>query len=546
MRVGSSFWILFLSRKSIDFADKAVIDLDILLSSGIRSRRRLMDHDPFDQVVQHRGGQLLRIGILLDDGHPSFCVVYRLPLLAQLGLHKLNFVGQRRLLCLILFGEHIEVVLRDLTADSILIELGEEAIQLGLALFGLVQLRGLFFRRRCPFAVAGVQEPLQQAVLIRLRQLRPILDAGEDIGVERVISDIVLRAARPISAVLTVGGAAVVGVGGTFPGLVGSEAHGSPAAAAFQQTGEDLDAVVLGAAVSARYLLLYLLKQLRTDDRLVGVFDPDPFLFRVAYHLLVFVGDAVLLVVDAVSDIGLVRQDVLDGGVRPMIRLLPGIVSVDVGKRPVPLVMEPARGGDFFFGKDLDDLVGAITAGSQPENALHDPSGLLVHDQLVRVVGVFFVAKRSVGAQVFAGAVLGLVGRFDLAAGVLGQPFIEQVFEGDKVAQAPLCVLVVGDGYVADALFREHKFQIVVHHHMLTPEAGQVLRDDAVDPPRVHVGHHAPEAGPLEIRAAPAIVDVLVIDAEAVFLGIRLQNGALGLDGNAVAVVLIIHAQSHI
>ena len=64
---------------------------------------------------------------------------------------------------------------------------------------------------------------------------------------------------------------------------------------------------------------------------------------------------------------------------------------------------------------------------------------------------------------------------------------IEQVFERYEVAQSALCILVFCDGYVADLFFREHKLEIVVHHHVLSPEAGQVFRDDAVDLASIYV-----------------------------------------------------------
>ena len=91
--------------------------------------------------------------------------------------------------------------------------------------------------------------------------------------------------------------------------------------------------------------------------------------------------------------------------------------------------------------------------------------------------------------------------RFDFSARVLGQPFIEQVFEGDKVAQALVRILIVCDGDVADALFREYEFQVIIHHDMLASEAGEVLGYNAADLSRVHVGHHALKGGTLEACA---------------------------------------------
>ena len=44
---------------------------------------------------------------------------------------------------------------------------------------------------------------------------------------------------------------------------------------------------------------------------------------------------------------------------------------------------------------------------------------------------------------------------------------IEQVFEWHKIGQSLFCVLILRNGDVPHPFFREQKFQIVVHHHML-------------------------------------------------------------------------------
>ena len=51
---------------------------------------------------------------------------------------------------------------------------------------------------------------------------------------------------------------------------------------------------------------------------------------------------------------------------------------------------------------------------------------------------------------------------------------------------------------------------------------------------------------PSKIGAAPSVVHVLAIDAQAVLGGKLLQDGALGLNADAVAEIFIIAAQAHI
>ena len=57
-------------------------------------------------------------------------------------------------------------------------------------------------------------------------------------------------------------------------------------------------------------------------------------------------------------------------------------------------------------------------------------------------------------------------------------------------------------------LFREHKLQIIIHHHMFASEAGKILRNDAVDLSGFHIVHHALKVRALEIGSAPSVVHI--------------------------------------
>ena len=97
----------------------------------------------------------------------------------------------------------------------------------------------------------------------------------------------------------------------------------------------------------------------------------------------------------------------------------------------------------------------------QIKNLFYDPAGLLVDGQCVFDFRVSLITQGSVGEGTLSSGKLGVEGGLNLAAGVLGIPFVEQIFEWHEVGQALFGVLVLGDGNVKDLLFREDELQIV-------------------------------------------------------------------------------------
>ena len=91
------------------------------------------------------------------------------------------------------------------------------------------------------------------------------------------------------------------------------------------------------------------------------------------------------------------------------------------------------------------------------------------------------IAERRVGEGALSGGEFGMKGRFDLTAGILGKPLVEQILEGDEIGQTLFGVLILSDSDIADLLFRENELQIVVHHDVLAAKAAQVFGHDAVD-----------------------------------------------------------------
>ena len=93
--------------------------------------------------------------------------------------------------------------------SPILVHLGKQVVELGFALFCLVQLCCLLFLACCPLLVAGSEKPLYQVLLVESRLSGPVLDPRQNIGVQNIIADIVHGA---LVQALTVFAAVVVAV----------------------------------------------------------------------------------------------------------------------------------------------------------------------------------------------------------------------------------------------------------------------------------------------------------------------------------------------
>ena len=180
------------------------------------------------------------------------------------------------------------------------------------------------------------------------------------------------------------------------------------------------------------------------------------------------------------------------------------------------------------------------------KNLLHYPAGFLVDYQLVFDFRVFPVPDGSIGTDTLSCGKLRFESGLYLAARIFRKPFIEQVFERDKIGKPFLCVLILRNGDVAHPFFREQKFQIVVHHHMFPPETGKVFRDNAVYFSGFHIVHHALKIRAFKVRPRPAIVHIFTDYMKPLFLCVLLQDCPLCFNAYAVTIVFIVPAQSHI
>ena len=196
------------------------------------------------------------------------------------------------------------------------------------------------------------------------------------------------------------------------------------------------------------------------------IFYADPLFFWPLNDFLVLIGYGRLLVVDRVADVGLIFQDVSDDCQRPGVRFVWWRIREDITEFSVAHVFPIGRSRNLFVIQYPGDLGRAAAMGSKIKDLFDDPSGFLVDHDLVFRVWILHVSKRSIGRCYFPRRMFCSQCGLYLSAGILGKPLIEQILEGDEIAQTLFGVLVLCDGDVADVLFREHELQIIIHHHM--------------------------------------------------------------------------------
>ena len=147
----------------------------------------------------------------------------------------------------------------------------------------------------------------------------------------------------------------------------------------FESASANMSRTILLLPSAAGNLLLHLLKHIPADDRLMGIFHPNPFFFRLAHLFLVFIRDVGLLIVYAVADIGFILQDTFDLSNRTGIRFLFRRMVIDIGESSISLIIQPACSRDFLCNQGLGDLRRTCSMKRKVKDFLDDPAGFFVY-----------------------------------------------------------------------------------------------------------------------------------------------------------------------
>ena len=185
---------------------------------------------------------------------------------------------------------------------------------------------------------------------------------------------------------------------------------------------------------------------------------------------------------------------------------------------PISLIVQPSGSRNVFIHQYSCDLGSPCTVIGKVKDFLDNPACLRIHHNGVLDFGMSDISKGRIGKGAFSCGKFRMECGLDLAAGVLGKPFIEQIFERNEIGQAFLGILVLGHGDISHLLLRELIFQILSDHDIITSEAAEVFCDDAVYSSCIHIFHHTLEIRSFKRSATPSVVDVLTDHMKIVVL----------------------------
>jgi len=110
-----------------------------------------------------------------------------------------------------------------------------------------------------------------------------------------------------------------------------------------------------------------------------------------------------------------------------------------------------------FLCEYLGNLIGAVPLHRKPENPPHHSGGFLVHQPVVFILRVFFVAIDGVVGGGLARLALDTVRCRNLFGLVTQIPFVHDIEKGRKLAAILfLAVNVIGDSYKMNPILPEH------------------------------------------------------------------------------------------
>ena len=202
-----------------------------------------------------------------------------------------------------------------------------------------------------------------------------------------------------------------------------------------------------------------------------------------------------------------------------------------------------AGGGDVSAEQLSRDGGGVDALGGKLEDELHNGSGLRV--RLHSAIGAFAVAVGTNLALVLAALHLGVLGALGfnghIAAVILADEILECYVHAAGVTLEFAAVKIVADGNEAGMEQWEHALDKVAGFNAVSPEAGKILDDDAVDLIGPHQLNELLYLRTLKICAAVPVVDELHdLRVQSFGHGSRVLVENKALIFNAQTVVLVV------
>ena len=137
-------------------------------------------------------------------------------------------------------------------------------------------------------------------------------------------------------------------------------------------------------------------------------------------------------------------------------------------------------------------------------------------------------------------------GGADLLAGVSGVHLVDHVLKGGQTAVGPLGIEAVVDGDVAHMPGGEVHLRQLPGADVVPAQAAQILGEDQVHPPGLHILQKPPEPRPLKAGARKAVVHVLPRHLPAMVGGVGPEKGPLAPDAHALPAPGVVPGQPQI
>jgi hypothetical protein len=182
------------------------------------------------------------------------------------------------------------------------------------------------------------------------------------------------------------------------------------------------------------------------------------------------------------------------------------------------------------------DSAKGITNFHSPNDIIVDASmpamnlcGLLINNPVVFILRVFDIPIRRVCAERLSGLTLGFEHGPDLAAGVLGIEFIEDIDERRHIVLGAVdAVNTVVDGDEADVGIGENHLGIHTDLQIVSAKPGHILDDDRSDKAVINHGAEPVPVRTVKIRTAVTVVHKELRVPKAIVISVLLKNGFSG------------------
>ena len=300
---------------------------------------------------------------------------------------------------------------------------------------------------------------------------------------------------------------------------------------------QSLEQEVLGPAAGvlpAVHQRPHLVESLPVNDRLVGALHHYPVPAVLLDALLGLVVDLPGAALDHAANVGLILQHIGDALTAPQASVRTGVWHRQscIG----------GRGGEALRVELGGDLVAADSLQGHTENSLNHGSRIRVDNNFVLLGGVHLVAVDRFATDEQALALLVVFDAGNLFGDVLGVHIVHDGTEGRDVVGGGIHsgVDAIQQGDVTHPVLREVPLHVVASEDVVAAQAAQILCNDHIDFPGLNVGDHALEIRAVEVGPAPAVVDVGIVDAEAVLLDKLIEQRLLVVDALGWAFALIL------